>query len=306
MGEAVLTIAAVALVAAAAVVVWALLEARAFTLRHVDVPVLPPGSDPIRILHISDIHATPRQRAKLAWVASLGRQQVDFIINTGDNLAHPDAVAAVLDAHAPLLRTPGAFVYGSNDYYAPRPKNPLAYFRGPSSVHGTAQELPVGDLTSGLTSAGWIDLTNARATVTLKGLDLALVGLDDPHLERDRLPDPGADGQPLVTIGVVHAPYARALDALRVDGADVILAGHTHGGQVCVPGYGALVTNCDLPRSMAKGLHRWPPGEPKPARASSAWLHVSAGIGTSPFARIRLACRPEATILTLVPRPVSE
>ena len=81
---------------------------------------------------------------------------------------------------------------------------------------------------------------------------------------------------------------------MAADGFALLLAGHTHGGQVCVPGYGALTTNCDLPQSMAKGLHRWP--------GSDAWLHVSAGLGTHPTAPIRFACRPEATVLTLIPR----
>ena len=81
---------------------------------------------------------------------------------------------------------------------------------------------------------------------------------------------------------------------MAADGFSLLLAGHTHGGQVCVPGVGALVTNCGLDRRMAKGLHRWP-GTP-------AWLHVSAGLGTHPTAPIRFACRPEASLLTLIPR----
>ena len=76
---------------------------------------------------------------------------------------------------------------------------------------------------------------------------------------------------------------------MTADGFPLILAGHTHGGQLCVPGFGALVTNCDLPRRQAKGLStRCTPGD---ARA----LHVSAGLGTSPYAPVRFACPPEAT-----------
>jgi predicted MPP superfamily phosphohydrolase len=123
---------------------------------------------------------------------------------------------------------------------------------------------------------------------------VSFVGLDDPHIGRDNLPEPTADTGDL-RVGVVHAPYLRALGALRDDGARLILAGHTHGGQVCLPGYGTLVTNCDLDRRRARGLHAWPDG------AEDTWLHVSAGLGTSPYAPVRVACRPEATILTLVP-----
>ncbi|MBC8091522.1 MAG: metallophosphoesterase, partial [Pseudonocardia sp.] len=94
-------------------------------------------------------------------------------------------------------------------------------------------------------------------------------------------------------LGLVHAPEPSVLDRFAGDGYDLLLAGHTHGGQVCVPGYGALVTNSGLHRSMARGLHRW---------SGPTWLHVSAGLGTSPYAPVRLACPPEATLLTLVPR----
>jgi predicted MPP superfamily phosphohydrolase len=74
----------------------------------------------------------------------------------------------------------------------------------------------------------------------------------------------------------------------------LVFAGHTHGGQLCLPGKGALVTNCDLDTARAKGLHRHPAGDPE-----GAWLHVSAGLGTSPMAPVRFCCRPEATLLTL-------
>ncbi len=93
------------------------------------------------------------------------------------------------------------------------------------------------------------------------------------------------------------------LDQFAADGYDLILAGHTHGGQVCLPGGRALVTNCDLehrsgPRGSPGTRRRRPPAPP-----GSSWLHVSAGVGTSPFAPVRLFCRPEATLLTLVARP---
>jgi predicted MPP superfamily phosphohydrolase len=96
-------------------------------------------------------------------------------------------------------------------------------------------------------------------------------------------------------MGVVHAPYRRVLDAMAADGHQLIIAGHTHGGQLRIPFYGALVTNCDLDRKRARGLSRHPdwrvPG--------ASWLHVSAGLGTSPYAPMRICCRPEATLLTL-------
>jgi len=281
-------------VAGAATLAWSLAEAHAFTLRRVTVPVLPKGSAPLRVLQLSDLHLTPAQRDKIAWVRALGSEHVDLVVTTGDNLAHALAVPPLLGAYEPLMSRPGLFVFGSNDYFGPRAKNPFAYFGGPSMVRSAAHELPVEDLRAGLVDGGWTDVNNARTVLTINGLRIRVVGLDDPHIGRDEMPG-GRKASADLVLGVVHAPYQRALKALADDGAELILAGHTHGGQVCVPGYGALVTNCDLDTARAKGLSTWPD-------ARGPWLHVSAGLGTNPFAPVRLACRPEATILTLVER----
>jgi predicted MPP superfamily phosphohydrolase len=217
------------------------------------------------------------------------------VVITGDNIAHADAVPALVRAYGPLFRFPGAFVFGSNDYHGPVFKNPFGYFDSEREyVHGA--ELPYEDLRRILTDAGWADLNNARVTLKAGGQAVELVGVDDPHIERDDYASVAGpvDGAADVHIGVVHSPEPRVLDDMAADGFSLLLAGHTHGGQVCVPGVGALVTNCGLDRRMAKGLHRWPGGH--------AWLHVSAGLGTHPTAPVRFACRPEASLLTLVPR----
>ncbi len=289
--------AAVGVAAVGAVCVgWGLAEAHLFTTRRVSVPVLKPGSRPVRILHISDLHLTPSQRDKVAWASSLADEAPDLVVVTGDNLGHVDAVPTVAEALAPLLGIPGLFVFGSNDYVGPRPVNPFVYFGGPSRMHADRVALPTEKLRAVFTDAGWKDLNNARARLTVAGIDLTAVGMDDPHIERDAMPGPEGEHGAL-HLGVVHAPYARALRSLTADAVDVIFAGHTHGGQVCVPGFGALVTNCDLDRGRVKGLSTWPGAAGDPA---STWLHVSAGAGTSPFAPVRFACRPEATVLTLV------
>jgi len=285
---------------------WSLAEARAFVLRRFTLPVLPAGSDPLRVLHLSDLHLVPRQTAKLEWVRGLAALEPDLVVSTGDSLAHLQAVPAVLRAHGELLDRPGVFVLGSNDYYAPRPKNPARYLLpagGGRRVIG--DRLPTADLVRGFTEAGWVDLTNRRGALQVRGLRLDFVGVDDPHLKRDRYErvegpvDPAAD----LTLGVTHAPYRRVLDAMTADGAGLVLAGHTHGGQLCLPGYGALVTNCDLDRRRARGVSRWAPGGGSGPEA--AWMHVSAGLGTSPFAPVRFACRPEATLLTLTAKPAA-
>jgi predicted MPP superfamily phosphohydrolase len=151
---------------------------------------------------------------------------------------------------------------------------------------------------------GWTDLSNTSAMITADGRTLEMRGVDDPHIGRDRYQEvAGAFSATNLGIGVVHAPYTRILDGVIGDGADLVLAGHTHGGQLRIPGYGALVTNCDLDRTKARGLSQYEvltlDGD-----FHEAPLHVSAGCGTSPYAPFRFACRPEATLLTLT-APVS-
>ncbi len=313
-------VAASVVAAGVAGVGYAWLEARHFALRRVSVPVLAPGSRPIEVLHLSDLHLVPRQRRKHAWLRSLGELRPDLVISTGDHWAAHGALDAVLDAHGPLLERPGVFVFGSNDYYAPRLKNPARYLLkggGDKRIHG--ERLPTDDLSAAFASAGWVDLTHRRTTLEVAGVAVEFVGVDDAHLGLDRYhlvsgpPSPDA----ALSVGVTHAPYRRVLDAMVADGLPLVIAGHTHGGQLCLPGIGALVTNCDLPRRQAKGLSTWTAplassGDSEGAAASggsgtsgdsggaaSGWLHVSAGMGTSPFTPVRFACRPEATLVTL-------
>jgi predicted MPP superfamily phosphohydrolase len=271
-----------------------LVERNMYTLRRYDVPVLAADAEPLRVLHVSDLHLTPGQRRKQEWVAALAGTDPDLVVVTGDNMAHPAAAPAAVRALGPLLDYPGAFVFGSNDYRGPVWKNPFSYFdRDREYVQGA--ELPYDDLRAALVGAGWIDLNNARTTVKASGRLIELVGVDDPHLERDEYERVAGPVSPAVEValGLTHSPESRVLDAMAADGFGVVFAGHTHGGQVRVPFVGALVTNCDLPRQMARGLHRWP--------GTRTWLHVSAGIGTHPTAPIRFACPPEASILTLIP-----
>lgn len=277
-------------------------EVRAFRLREVEIPCLPADVDPIRVLHISDIHITPSQGRKAAWLRSLAALEPDLLINTGDNLSHHDAVPIVMDALGELRDVPGVYVFGSNDYWAPVLKNPLRYFLpdgGRKRV--TGPPLPWRDLRRAFNDVGWVDLSNRLGTVKVGASTIAFAGVDDPHLRYDRLEavvgraDQAAD----VRVGLTHAPYLRVLDQFTADGYDAIFAGHTHGGQLRVPGWGSLVTNCDIDNARSRGLHTHEAG------GRRAWLHVSAGCGTSPYSPVRFACFPEATLATLTPQAAS-
>ena len=291
------------LASGAALTAYAAWEARSYTLRSVSVPVLPAGQRSLRVLHLSDIHLTPGQSRKQEWLRSLAALEPDLVVNTGDNLAHRDSVAPLLAALGPLLDVPGVFVLGSNDYFSPSLRNPLRYlFPDDGKRHTHTPQLPWRELAASYRDAGWLDLTNRRDRSKVGDTSIAWAGVDDPHLGYDDLLTVAgpADADADLRVGVAHAPYLRVLDQLAADGYDAVFAGHTHGGQVCLPVRGALVTNCDLEPARAKGLHRHP-ADSAPGDPGSAWLHVSAGLGTSPYARVRVACRPEATLLTLTP-----
>lgn len=280
---------------AGALAYGALYENHAYTLRRFDVPVLAPGTRPIRLLHLSDLHLTSRQQRKRDWIRGLAELRPDLVINTGDTLSDPAGIPAVLRALEPLFGFPGAFVPGNNDYYAPRPKNPLRYFF-PESGLALGDPLPWADLAAKMSASGWLDLTHVRSTMSLGTVGhIALAGTDDPHLRRARyarIAGP-ADPDAIVRIGVIHSPEPALLGSFAADGYDLVLAGHTHGGQIRVPFGPALVTNSGIDRARARWLHRWD---------EHLYFHVCAGLGTNPYTPVRIACRPEAALLTLVPR----
>ena len=302
------------------------LESRSPLVRHIDVPVAPrPGLEGLRILHISDLHMFNRQQFLVDFLHRVAAEEdFDMVVSTGDNLGGADGYALLVDALQPLLKKPGVFVLGSNDYYSPS-HTPWVQYLDPNHHNSAidrypgAPDLPWLDMVRMMTEAGWLDLSNQSAAIEIpvpgsqstaqliaEGIPVsgaspetlvALVGVDDPHIHRDRIPplvqqwmDPSA-----LRIAVTHSPYRRVLDEFTRDHADLILAGHTHGGQIRVPGVGALVTNCDLPRQHGRGLNLWQAG------SEGSWLHVSAGLGTSRTAPVRLFCRPEVSILDVHP-----
>mgnify|MGYP002654384868 CR=1 FL=1 len=266
----------------------------AFVQRTAELAILPAGHRDIRILHFSDLHLTPKRHTEIADIKSFAAMKPDLVISTGDFLAHKNAIPVVLDALNELLNIPGLYVFGSNDYYEPTPRNPLKYLlpNHGKRVHG--KELPWPDLDKGLAMRGWLNLNTSRHTVKIKDTVIEARGTDDAHLEFDDYSRvAGAPGKCDLAIGVTHAPYARILDAMNKDSIDAIFAGHTHGGQVRLPwpgGSKAITTNCDLPTWRARGLTKV---------AHEPYLHVSAGMGTGPFSRIRVASPPEVSLVTL-------
>lgn len=288
--------------AATAVVAYGVfIERNLFSVRTETCDVLQPEGNPITVLHISDLHLAPWQSRKIEWVRSLASTKPDLVVVTGDSLGHRDALPALRRALAPLAGIPGVYVHGSNDYFGPHIPNPATYLWRPSELDEDREALDTAGLEGLYHELGWVSLNNSAARLTVGGNRLLCVGTDDPHIGRDRLDVVmGAVEQQLesddpidAVIGVTHAPYTRVLNALTTVGADVIFAGHTHGGQLCIPGVGALTTNSDLPLSLARGLAVWN------HEGRSSFLNVSAGLGTSIYAPMRFACPPEAILVSL-------
>ncbi len=252
--------------------------------------------EPLRVLHISDLHYAPGQTKKNDFLSSLADLKPDLVINTGDNLGHANAINPALGALSPLAKFPGVFVNGSNDYRTPEPRNPLRYFAGPSVV-SLKRNLDTKRFTDELENFGWQNLNNHSAKVTIAGMNLGFMGLDDPHEELDDLDSLASQSKDVsssdLVLGVAHAPYLRVIEAFAKAGAAMTFSGHTHGGQICLPGQKALVSNCDLPTQYASGLSGWN------FEDKQSLLHVSSGLGCSIYAPVRLFCPPSATLIEL-------
>jgi predicted MPP superfamily phosphohydrolase len=289
-----MTALAIALAVAPAIGIYAMTIARwRFIVVEAEAAVLKAGSKPIRVLHISDIHMAPWQRRKQAFIKALGSLQPDLIVNTGDNLGHTNAIEPTLSALGPLLDVPGVFVNGSNDYYAPRFKSPIAYLFKPSTPHHETA-LKTVTMTSTFESLSWKNLNNRNAVIEVAGSKISFIGVDDAHDDLDDLDALNSDSTADLVIGVTHAPYRRVIEAMAEERADIIFAGHTHGGQVRFPFIGSLTTNCDLPNKFSKGMSAWA------FDSRVVLLNVCAGLGNSIFAPIRWFNRPEVRLVTLV------
>lgn len=286
---------------AACVAYGTFVERRWYRLRHLHLPgVLRDRGASLRVLHLSDLHLDPPQRHKTEFIRSLHACRADLIAVTGDILGAHGAEEAAADLLGALTSpaVPGVVVLGSNDLYGPTRKGYHHYLLNPDE-RITGERLDTDRMLDRLKEHGYRVLHNEATVVPTPAGPVAIGGIDDPHLDDAIVPEadavrPDRDST-LTSIGLVHAPYTVALDVLVEAGHRLLLSGHTHGGQVRFPPFGAVVGNCDLPLDRIRGASRYGPGPD----GDAAWLHVSPGLGTSRYAPFRFACRPEATLLHL-------
>ena len=244
---------------------------------------------PLRVLHISDTHLVGRDRALLRFLHRLPAKvgEIDIVAATGDLIEDNSGIGPITTALNNLqARIARCYVLGSHDYYQARFQSYLKYFRN-KELPVNAPHADTAELERRLTEAGWISLTNRTEVVNSPDGGIRLSGVDDPFLGRHSTTHISRAAGETLAIGLAHSPDV--VSEWLLNGFDLVLSGHTHAGQVRVPGIGALVTNSALPASLAGGLHR----------IGNAWLHVSPGLGTGRFAPIRFNCRPEVTVLEI-------
>jgi len=249
------------------------IEPRWPALRRVVLPIgdLPDALDGLTILHVSDLHARPdlpHVAANVRRVASIA----DLVCLTGDvgDLAeHADLGVAALQGLRGRL---GTFaVLGNHDLYA--------------GIHRF--DTGVGDrVRLRLEASGIAVLRNQNARIRVRDHNLFVVGIDDPHTFHDGTPR-AYRGVPAEASSVALAHTWEIADAAIQHGAALILAGHTHGGQIRLPTRDALVANNHRRPLRVGGVFRY----------RDRWVHISPGIGQS--ISLRFWVRPGASLIVL-------
>ena len=277
--------AAVAGGAVAAVYAWRESKQVELSETVVRVPDLPPGLDGLRILHVADTHFPANAESLPRFLAAARRQSYDVVVGTGDYVDTRAGWDVARRAFAAL--EPGLGVYaviGGHERYA-RP--------GPGSLlrllgRRRGRWVDPAPFVAGLREAGVRVLINEHCTAEIGGEMVRFIGIDDACHGLDRLPEAlppaGAPGFPIL---LSHSPDGLLHPAAR--GLPLAFSGHTHGGQIRVPGYGAPVRNARaVGRRQASGL----------VRIGGTQVVISRGFGTTRLP-LRFACRPELGVVEL-------
>ncbi|MDR2748886.1 MAG: metallophosphoesterase [Bifidobacteriaceae bacterium] len=271
---------------------YSFIETRLFKINRVKI-----NNNGIKILHISDIHLFPHQKRKLKFIRKLKKEELDFIICTGDSISSNNAINCLIDTmrDAGFDKIPGAFVLGSNDYFAPKISNPFQYFFGPSSRKSNytdKKRLDTKRLIAGLEFLGWRFAEETQFEIKIKNKKLKIAGSFDYHFKKNsdiKNILENSKGKNEITIGITHAPYLEALKPFLENNTNFLFAGHTHGSQIRLPKIGALVTNSDIPKDKASGVFQM----------ENSIVSISEGLGTSAYFPFRFLCRPAVTILEI-------
>lgn len=240
---------------------------------------------PLRILHISDLHLSHPETHKIDFLRRVTDDDFDFVFLTGDVFEDYSGLPFI---ERILSRPPrlGAFsVLGNHDYYHYNMWHKTVgrlwrRYRHPPEYRD------INPIVAALETAGFYVLRHEA--VSIPAAKVHLVGIDYPSIASAQLLDlvkPAPEN--FLKIGLVHVPTN--LTQLANVGIDLAFAGHTHGGQVRIPGYGPLFTSSELPPKEASGV----------VKRGNLTLHVSRGLGADPKTNFRLFCPPCATVIEL-------
>ncbi len=233
--------------------------------RGVALPRLPSTLDRLSIVHLSDFHFTGRigKSYFLEAVRLTNELQPDLICITGDLIDDPAYIDWVPETFGQLVSRHGVyFVLGNHDLHV-----------GPRRLRQVLTEL------------GLVDLGGRWHELVLRGQRILLAGNERPWFRDDQLdPAPRVEGKPF-RIALAHSPDQ--LSWARSQEIDLLLAGHTHGGQIRFPLIGPIFSPCRQGVKYAWGLYETPP----------TILHVTCGLsGEFP---VRMNCPPELVHLVL-------
>ena len=237
-------------------------------------PRLPAGFDGLKIVQLSDLHLHHISRAYRTAIDVIRRERPHLVVITGDLVDRPEETSACLEFLSELraaARVPVVVVPGNWDHRAFPTKQGIAAW------HKRLQA-----------ETGIRVLANQNVVLHRHGDRMWLVGTDDPYFGHADL-DASFKGVPDTAFALVltHAPEAFEELAQR-PAARLILAGHTHGGQVRLPFIGAVRVPSRYGTRFARGLFK----------LGDTFFYVNAGMGMSHLP-IRFLCRPELTVLTL-------
>jgi predicted MPP superfamily phosphohydrolase len=238
-------------------------------IRHVRIasPRLPAGARPIRIVHVSDLHSDPAPRLEERIPDVVAGEKPDLIVFTGDTINDPDGLPVFRRCMKRLATIAPTFAVTGNWEVRFWPDIPVFQGTGARVLDGEAVRVDVAG------SAVWV----------------AGVPAGQPHRIGDVM-----DTVPPDAFSVFLYHYPAEIEPVAKRGkADLMCAGHTHGGQVALPFYGALVTLSRTGKQYEAGLYR----------VKGTWLHVSRGIGMEGggVPRVRFCSRPEVTVIEAGP-----
>lgn len=241
---------------------------------------------PLTILHLSDLHFTKDRFLLGRFFDRLARLDLDFVFVTGDLIDQETGIVPCVANLKKLKPKKGTYVVlGNHDYRQYPHFDPFIWVLTGRSF--SRPRLEVEELKMGLRGAGFFLLENENRVVPLhEGKEAIVIGLDDPVTGRADLKKAfrGIENG-VLHLALTHTP--KVFPALTQHGVDVAFAGHTHGGQIRVPGYGPLP------------WVRWREPVVDSTHQFGFLGLISRGMGAHPFARLRLFCRPEACLIRI-------